>query len=269
MAPPPPPWGPEDYLWRREVRGWTSGRHRAAFAVEQALLWVADTDTPDGWCWARDLTALDPVEAATPVRPLLCWALPRLGRHLVHAAAVGDARGAVLVAGLSGAGKSTTALAAALGGMTIAGDDHVLLEARGDEVVVHAPYRAGRISEASLELLPQLRPHARAPVPAGKRVVDLGVAFGERFAGGAAVRAVVVPRRAERTGAAARVDPRFVLRQLLSSTVLQMPAADDAVTRVLSALLERVPAYALDVGPDVAGRAAGALSALLDERAAA
>ena len=98
------------------------GVARAPHARHATLL-----DGDRGAFWARDAEALPRWETAAPLRTLLRWAL-RSGLHLVHAAAVVGARGAALLAGASGAGKSTTALAAAQAGLGYVGDDYCAVE---------------------------------------------------------------------------------------------------------------------------------------------
>ena len=96
------------------------GEHYAAADGVQ-VLHGPDTllllDGNRGAFWARDAEALPRWETAAPLRTLLRWALREHGLHLVHGAAVVGARGAALLAGRSGAGKSTTALAAAEAGL--------------------------------------------------------------------------------------------------------------------------------------------------------
>ncbi|MGH7720587.1 MAG: hypothetical protein ACREON_17285 [Gemmatimonadaceae bacterium] len=65
--------------------------------------------------------------------------LRQLGRYLVHASGVVDPRGrAWIFAGRSGSGKSTLAYALARSGWQVLGDDGVLIERDGEELVARA-----------------------------------------------------------------------------------------------------------------------------------
>ncbi len=59
---------------------------------------------------ATHLPTKDPTPLDTPLRLLLASALPKRDGLLLHASGYADARGAILFAGESGAGKTTTAL---------------------------------------------------------------------------------------------------------------------------------------------------------------
>ena len=74
-------------------------------------------------------------ERAAPLRVALSWALRGPSRPLVHAGAVGDDRGVVVLAGARGSGKTTVALAALADGLQYLGDDYVLLDGAGEATV--------------------------------------------------------------------------------------------------------------------------------------
>ena len=65
--------------------------------------------------------------------------LRQRGRYFVHASAAVDPNGrAWVLAGDSGAGKSTLAYALARSGWSILGDDGVILDVQGSEIIAHA-----------------------------------------------------------------------------------------------------------------------------------
>jgi hypothetical protein len=175
-------------------------------------------------------------ERAAPMRIAFHWALGGEGRHLLHAGAVGDKRGAVLLAGGAGSGKTTVALAAAEKGLGYLGDDHVVLDAAAR---VHAVY-----STASVRTSAEGRP---------KTMVDMTGRGCESLP----VRAIVAPRI---HGGATRVRPLGRAEALLAlapTTVLQMPFDDGAAFAALAALARHVPCFAIDVGDDAGGIAHG------------
>lgn len=101
--------------------------------------------------------------------PILCEFLHRVDQHVVHAASLAaGARGeerAVLLAGESGAGKTTAALALAQSGMQLLADDASFVgpSADGDTVVWGLP-RPCKVHQQTLQLLPWLAelPHTPA-----------------------------------------------------------------------------------------------------------
>ncbi len=182
-------------------------------------------------------------ERAAPLRAGLFWALGGEGRHLVHAGAVGDDRGGVLLAGASGSGKTTVALAALVHGFGYLADDYVLLHTDGD----------GDLTAYSLYSIISVRPEPQA---SEKAVLDVGVLMPGCVRECLPVRAVVVPRICGGRARVRRVSAGEALLALAPSTVFQMPFDDGAVVGALAALTRRVPCFALDVGDDPAELAA-------------
>ena len=101
--------------------------------------------------------------------PILCEFLHGVDQHVVHAASLAagtrGAERAVLLAGESGAGKTTAALALAQSGMQLLADDASLVgpSADGDTVVWGLP-RPCKVHRRTLRLLPWLAelPHTPA-----------------------------------------------------------------------------------------------------------
>jgi hypothetical protein len=190
-------------------------------------------------------------ERAAPLRPALFWALAGERRHLVHAAAVGDDRGGVLLAGPRGSGKTTVALAGVAQGVGFVADDYLLLDARGE------PEAVSLYGTASI---------ATASAGEEKQVLDVARAMPGALRGSLPVRAVVVPRiRGGRTRLR-RVSPAEALRAWAPTTLLQMPLAGGRALASLAAVVRSVPCFGLDVGDDAA-ELAGAVERVLDEAA--
>jgi hypothetical protein len=254
-VPPPPPWSRFDYRPRDEVAGFTSGRWRAAYSLIRSALWFHDTETGRAVGWTRATPAPDARERAVPWWTPLHWALPANGRPLVHGAAVGG----VLLVGPGGSGKSTTACAAAAAGLPCAGDDYVAVEREADGGWrAHALYRWARLDARSLRRLPSASP-----------VYDDGEKSGVEIAtvDSLALRAVVVPRVAARTGTPRPISPAEALRALAPSTLIQTTGGDPGIAASLARLVRSLPTLSLEVGPDLDAipaaveRAAGAVPA--------
>jgi hypothetical protein len=269
-AAPRPPWGPADYLQREEIAGWTRPPRLASYSTDYATLSVADTDAGLGVQWLRDATAMAPWEGGAPLRSVLRWTLARHGTHLIHAAAVGTGADGVLLLGSGGAGKSTTALACLQAGMALVSDDYTLIRP-GAPPTAHPAFAIAKAGPASLELLGGRDLQGRAD---GARVDwrgKLRLPIADVVCPSLALRAVVLPRVAERTGVPVPVSGREALRIIAVSTLLQLPGDSAATLTVLRELLATLPVYALDVGPDVAAipEAISALIATLAAEAAA
>src|SRR2546429_207421 len=92
------------------------------------------------WCPPRRSTTRPRSACSTPNRP---------------ASTVGDERGAVLLAGAGGAGKTTTTVACLLDGLQFVGDNYVLLSQEAAPTV-HGIYHNVKLRPGTLELLPEL-----------------------------------------------------------------------------------------------------------------
>jgi len=190
-------------------------------------------------------------ERAAPLRPALFWALGGEGRHLVHAGAVGDDRGGVLLAGARGSGKTTVALAALQHGLGFVADDYLLLHANEEPKAVSL-YGTASISGA---------PDAQA-----KTVVDVTSLMPDSLRQSLPVRAVAVPRICGGRARLRHLSPAEALRAWAPTTVFQMPFDDGAALASLAAVVRRVPCFALDVGDDGA-ELASAVEQVLEQAA--
>jgi hypothetical protein len=206
-------------------------------------------------------------ERAAPLRTALFWALSGEDEHLVHSGAVGDERGGLLLAGASGSGKTTVALASLVHGLGYLSDDYVLLRSTPTEILAHAVYDTAKLDQGHLRRFPSLAAQVRHPPPreaSEKAVLDVAELMPETIRDSLLVRGVVVPRI---RGGVTGVRPLGGAEALLAlgpSTVLQTPFDDVGVLRSLADLARRLPCFALDVGQEVAA-AARAVDRILAE----
>jgi len=263
--PVPFPWGAVDIGPGGLVRGSELDRVVAVHETYSGALTLVDRAelallhrVPDGG-------AVPWWERAAPLRPALFWALGGEGRHLVHAGAVGDDRGGVLLAGASGSGKTTVALAALVHGLGYLADDYVLLHAAG-EPTANSIYSSAKLDHGHLRRFGTLAPAVRfppAPEADQKAVLDVAVSLPGSLRESLPVRAVLVPRIRGGRARLRRASPADALRAWAPDTALHMPFDDGAVVAVLAALVRGVPCFTLDVGDD-AGELAGAVDQALE-----
>ena len=242
------PWSAADVGPGGLVRG--SGAD-AVFAVHERYSGAVTLADPAGHTVlyrVRGLRAVRWWERAAPLRAALLWALGGPRRHLVHAGAVGDDRGGVLLVGPRGSGKTTVAVAAVSGGLGLAGDDYVLLGA-GRDLVVDSLYSTFAIcgSDAGDE----------------KTVVDVATVARGSAREALAVRAVILPSARGGPTRVRRVSPGLALRASAPTTVFQMPFDSGAVVASLADVVQKCPVLLWISGDDVA-EAADAVERVLD-----
>jgi hypothetical protein len=205
---------------------------------------------------------LAPYDIAHPLSEIFAWWLSRSGCYRVHAAAVGTAAGGVLLAGASGAGKSTSALTCLHAGMAFAGDDTVLVRAAPPSAI--SLYNSGRVDRDLLGRYPNVFP--RLELPSGE---EKAVGF---FAQGSmtreiALRAVVLPRVVPggrcRIGVGSRAT---ALLALAPWAVFHSPGDESGALSSIRNLLAVLPVYTLEIGDDLS-RIPILLSGLIEEAA--
>ena len=220
--------------------------------------------------WIGDANHLTQYEVGRPLHPqLLLWHRDR-GLQAVHAGLVGRNGDGILLGGPGGAGKSTTALTCLQAGMAYLSDDYVVVDPNPEGTpVCHSVYCSAHVDPKHLERFPLLRPHARPGRLAreDKSLILLSDLPGAILKSSVQLRAIVFPqvvdapitkfRKASRAQALLRMAPS-------SLGLLMFPEALAAGFQTLSALVDRVPVYWLDLGRDLA-QIPEAVSALFDE----
>ncbi len=242
---PPPPWGAGDYGQLDGIAGIEPGLH-AAYQLEQHVLAVGADAT--GVVWARDPTLLPEHEFGALARNLFSWALGEPPLLPVHGAVVGSGGVGVLVAGMGGAGKSTTVLACLERGMELVGDDHCLLDP-GPPAVAHALYAYAKLTEDGRRRLPELAARARGRV-LDKLLVPLDGELASRCAEAQTLGAVVLPRLGATPGLRP-APPGGALVALASATFFLPPAQRGTAVRALSAMARALPVYELGLSEDL------------------
>jgi len=231
---------------------------RALYMVGLRSLNVYDPDANASWYWTADAARLPAWECASPLRHLLHWWLAANGLQQVHAGAIGTDRGAVLVVGRGGRGKSTTTLAGLGAGLKYVGDDYVAVEMT-DRPLVHSLYNAGKLEPHHLDRFPDLREHATIDPPGldgdfeqPKAVVYVHAQFPQQTVSTLPLVGIVVPTIAAGGKTALLPASRAeALRALAPSTLLQLHVGEQGLLTSLAALVTRLPAYTLQLGDDL------------------
>ncbi|MEI2690712.1 MAG: hypothetical protein V9H69_13790 [Anaerolineae bacterium] len=180
--------------------------------------------------------------------------LRRRGLHLIHASAIGAQGRAALIAGQSGAGKTTTMLTSVTAGLDFLGDDTTLVQRTADGGLdVVTLLSTLDVTNATAAWFPELAPHLSTQRShTGKRQIILAEAFPQRMAVRGRVAVILAPEICDQLHTClAPINKAALLSDLLFYSV---DLHDAALTRqhleFLAQAVEQTPVFRLLLGRD-------------------
>lgn len=263
IAPPPPIWPQTAVQPRGDIAQLPCDRILVNYQPGSGTLLVFDRVAKRAWMWVRRADDIPGWEAAAPLRTLWHWWSQAWGGQLAHGAVVGRAGRGLLLTGVGGSGKSTSALACVDAGFDFLGDDYVLLHL-GRQIAAHRLYSSAKLRPDHMQ---RVLPHwSNATRIAGaddeKTVVHVARAGRTSTL---PVAAIVLPRITPNA-----VDTRLrsassaeAWRALAPTSVCQLPGGEDQTVGTLGQIVRRLPIYVMELGPDVQ-QIPGVLAALLE-----
>lgn len=246
------PWQEEDFLARGVIQGYNTERIYTAFQHGSGAVSVLDTERNTAVFWAPD-AKLPYWEYGSPLRSILHWWLLNQGLQLVHAAAVGNSNGGVLIGGKGGSGKSTTALVCLESNLSYIGDDYTLLGLESGPVV-HSLYNSAKLNSDHVQRFPSLLPKVANPdrLADEKALLFVHEHYPAKVAAQLPVRAVLLPRVTGLPDTTwKRVSVAATLAALAPSTIFQLPRAGHEAFQFLAAFIRQLPCFSLEVGTNL------------------
>ena len=251
---PDSPWRPEDFGVRGEIRGGNDERFAAAYDHAGSSLSMLDRETGRAIFWTRHAEALPQAERGAPFKTIFHWWAEACGCLLLHAAAVGDGRGAVLLVGEGGSGKSTTAFSCAAAGLNYLGDDYCAAGGEGAPCVFSL-YGTGKLTaDSACHFPPAATACSDRRAGEEKTIFYLHEIYPGLAVGCLPLSAILVPRflPAATTTSLHPVPSSEAFKALAPSTISQLPGAGAATFRSLGRLVAEVPAFELLLARDFA-----------------
>jgi hypothetical protein len=248
----PRPWHESDFLARGVIQGYNTERIYTAFQHGSGAVSVLDQERSLAVFWAPE-SKLPYWEYGSPLRTVLHWWLLSKGLQLVHAAAVGNSTGGVLIGGKGGSGKSTTALACLESNLSYIGDDYTLL-GFDSHPVVHSLYNSAKLNSDHVQRFPALLPKIANTerLADEKALLFVNEHYPLKVATRLPVRAILIPRV---TGLAEtslkRVSVAMALAALAPSTIFQLPRAGNEALKFLATFARGLPCFSLEAGTDL------------------
>jgi hypothetical protein len=222
------------------------------------ILNMLNTQTNVGIYWVRDVFKFPYHEIAAPLRVILHWWMLRHGRQIIHGGAVGLPEGGVIIAGKAGAGKSTTSLACLDSKLLHIGEDWVLLQQKPKPMVCTLYNSAKLNHEHMSQRLPQLLPMVSnlENLDKEKAMIFLNKFYKHKIGDRVPLKAILLPYVTDLTVTEVKkVSPTAALAGLIPDTfyIDSFTGTNQESLENLHQLVQQVPAYALQVGTDLAG----------------
>jgi hypothetical protein len=264
---------PESPVLRRDgapeagLGGYSGDSLRAFYQPVAGALSLLDSANGTGHWWLRDTATAPYYERAAPFKHVLQWWIADRGGAMLHSAAVGVDGAGLLIAGPSGSGKSSSALACVDAGFSFASDDYVLIDA-AHPPRAHMAYATAKVLRSSLARHAHLEQHFRNLARDDEKpMLFVDETAPDRIGSALSLRAVVLPVVAHRaTTGLSPIRPAEMLRALAPSSVMLFPLAGDAAFRRMADLCRELPCWRAELADDPAD-VAGALRELLAKSA--
>ena len=250
---PTAPCGIEDILVRGELDGFISERYEAAFFTHARMLTLIDHYKKRGVVCLVTSSDIPAFELACPLRGILSWILRRNDTTMIHAASVGTTDGCVIIGGISGAGKSSTALRGLSGGMFYMGDDICAISNKNNNPTVYGIYSSGKTNSSYSKNFPALYSSVYSHFEENyeKEIYFFSNQFKSQLPKSGKILAVLIPHQDDSFAIGfQKIAYANVLSVICSSTKNLLPSAGNEIFHVLSSILHQTPCYTLKLGND-------------------
>lgn len=225
----------------------------AAYHPGSQLLSLLDLEQNLGLCRRSSELPLPYYEAGSPLRTMLHWWFRGQGMQFLHAAAVGNGAGGVLLAGRGGSGKSTAALACGNSGLQYLGDDYCMVGLHPARV--YSLYNTCKlVGDGDIARFPGLASRIWNQHREGdeKATVFLQEHWPEWLTGETPLKAILLPHISGESGSSVRPCAGMeALTALAPTTIAQLPSSGIQELRFMKELVQRVPCFVLNVGTDL------------------
>ncbi|MDX2028147.1 MAG: serine kinase [Alphaproteobacteria bacterium] len=249
-----PPWPGSAFGPKGHIEGYNNDAVRTVYQPGADVLNMMHVPSRTGIYWIRDPDILPYWECSFPMRALLHWWSRERPFQLVHAGAVGNEKGGVLLTGKSGSGKSTTAMSCLNSPLGYAGDDYVMI-ANEPQPYVYSLYNTAKLVPEGVGLLPGMTHKISNPqnMQDEKAMFFLQEYYPEKLSPGFPVKAIFLPRvthqRDTRLLPATQGEALFALAP---TTVLHLEGDSKLAFEKMSRFVQSVSSYWLEVGTDMA-----------------
>jgi glycosyltransferase involved in cell wall biosynthesis len=191
-------------------------------------------------------------ESGAPFVKIFNWWFRDQGFQLIHAGALATSKGAILLAGKGGSGKSTAALSGLASDLFYLSDDYCMVKTFPP--YVYSLFCSGKLNREDASKFPYLKGCvSSAGYPEDPKIIFfLNGVFSKKLIKHMPVRAIFLPvPAASKTSSVERTTSAAALRALAPSSLFQLPNPRREDFYDLVAFVKNLPCYVFRVGTDV------------------
>lgn len=198
--------------------------------------------------WVRNVSDLPEWERSFPFRTVLYQWFKDSRFLFVHAGAVGNECGGVLLTGKGGMGKSTTTLSCLDSTLKYAGDDFVMIDT--ETLDVHSLYNVAKLEASNLHRFPNLAMHVSNPesMPKDKGQLFLHFFRPETLIHTFKIRAIFLPKFTGGEHTALRQATKGDALLALAPSTIGLLKADSQMMSIIASLVQKLPCYWIETG---------------------
>jgi hypothetical protein len=175
------------------------------------------------------------------------------GCQLLHAASVGTEKGAVLITGKGGVGKSTTALSCLEGGLYYMADDYVITSLE-PQPLVYSLYSTAKLNADHIHKFPDLARFVKNPekLDQEKAVMFLFPQMKDQILPEMPLKAILTPQVMNQDEASFNPVEQWTIHRAMSFTTMsQLPYVGRHTHDFVGRLSALLPNYTLELGRDL------------------
>lgn len=251
MVPPPCEW--DCFTDRGDIWGFNSRRIKTAFHWIECSVNLMDLERNTGIYWVQTAETLPYWVYASPLRTLFHWWMEKNGCQLLHAASVGTGKGAVLITGKGGVGKSTTALSCLKEGFYYMADDYVVTTLH-PQPMVYSLYSTAKLNADHVHNFPELAKFVKNPekLDQEKAVMFLFPDMKDRILPEMPLKAILTPQVMNQEESTFSPVRNWTIHRAMSFTTMsQLPYVGRHTHDFIGRLSALLPGYTLELGRDL------------------
>lgn len=240
------------FIFRGDIEDFSCTQYQIAYLIHPKIICAVDHFNKVGIVLAQEARCIPAFTNASPFKEIFNWIMLKNQCSLIHAAAVGNQDGAVILTGKSGAGKSVTAIRCLFHGFDFYGDDIVGISNK-NKPVVHSIFASAKIFQKDCQKIAGLEKysHLNNISPNNKMVFFLEEHFKRQLPLEGHIKAILHLVQSDGRAAISPTSIANVLNVVGSTSFTIFPYSHQSHTIQLISLFKHVPCFNFDLGNQV------------------